>query len=190
MPRRRQYSRCVLNTTQSYDILQGRFPVAFRCVWLRLFLLNNAVFPYTSISNFSHIIFTICGGSTLAFGNIPISVSSCRNGSQQVVVRQVGQRSHVPRQLVHEDVQRADDITTLAVVQMATSGRAGFSLFAPFVFICFCHSTSFFSSVSSCWRKSRQIASTRCDSWPLLPPLSATRFAIMPQSSFQLRSGY
>lgn len=27
-------------------------------------------------------------------------------------------------------------------------------------------------------------------SWPLFPPLSATRFAIMPVGSFQLRSGY
>ena len=53
-----------------------------------------------------------------------------------------------------------------------------------------CHSTNFFSSPSSCSRKSRQIASTKVDSWPLLPPVSATRLAIMPQVSFQLRSGY
>ena len=42
-------------------------------------------------------------------------------------------------------------------------GRAGFSLLALLVFTCFCHSTSFFSSSSSCRRKSRQMASTRCE---------------------------
>ena len=34
------------------------------------------------------------------------------------------------------------------------------------------------------------MASTRSENWPLLPPESATRLAIWPQSSFQLRSGY
>jgi hypothetical protein len=37
--------------------------------------------------------------------------------------------------------------------QKLTSGRAGFSLLADFVFICFCHSTSLSSSFSSCSRK-------------------------------------
>ena len=58
------------------------------------------------------------------------------------------------------------------------------------VFIWRCHSTSFLSSSSLWWRKSRQMASTRNENWPLLPPESATRLAIWPQSSFQLRSGY
>ena len=38
--------------------------------------------------------------------------------------------------------------------QKLTSGRIGFSLLAAFVFTCFCHSTSFFSSSSSCSEKS------------------------------------
>ena len=46
------------------------------------------------------------------------------------------------------------------------------------------------SSSSSCWRKSRQMGSTRLDNCPLLPPFSATRWAIWPHGSFRLRSGY
>ena len=42
----------------------------------------------------------------------------------------------------------------------------------------------------ACRQKSRQIASTRFDNWPLLQPESATRIAIMPHNSFQVRSGY
>ena len=57
-------------------------------------------------------------------------------------------------------------------------------------FICFCHSTSFSNSSSSCSRKFRQMASTKFPNWPLLQPESGTRLAIMPHDSFQLRSGY
>ena len=59
-----------------------------------------------------------------------------------------------------------------------------------FVFIIFCHSTSFASSSSSWVRKSRQRASTMLDSWPFPAPLSATRLAIIPLVSFHERSGY
>ncbi len=46
------------------------------------------------------------------------------------------------------------------------------------ILTCFAHSTSFFISALSWLRKSRQMASTSGDNWPLLQPESATRWAI------------
>ena len=44
---------------------------------------DNAVYGPMSMSNFSHINFTICGGNTLALGNNPICVSCSLKGRHQ-----------------------------------------------------------------------------------------------------------
>ena len=49
----------------------------------------------------------------------------------------------------------------IALSSLLTSGRSGFSLLAPLVFICRCQSTSFLNSVSSCFLKGLMMASTR-----------------------------
>lgn len=65
--------------------------------------------------------------------------------------------------------------------QKATSGRTGFSLLAPFDFMFLCHSTSFWSSTSSCFRAKRIIASTYPCSWPFPPaePAESASFSCL-----------
>ena len=53
-----------------------------------------------------------------------------------------------------------------------------------------CHSTSFFSSSSSCLRNWWQMASTRLDNWPLLLPVLGRKIVNLPPKDPQFRPGY